>query len=162
MVDKEQAERRAHMLTEMFECNGMPEEEPWAKSPNPLKRRIARLEIAWREVMQGLFEDIRRMFENFVLISDSYDKLDINIASVKSLCVQKGIFTEEEFKERQQYLFGVLDRTRIAKQAELDRLVAQVEAERNVDPKLVRMRKAAEEAENYIPKSATILGGGHA
>lgn len=167
MTDKNRA-GRINLLNEMAELNG----SAWARSDNPVKRRIGRLEVAWREGLQWLMEDIKKMFDNFVTISDGVDIIDVNLATVKSLCVQKGIFTEEEFKARQTAIFGMLDRAREKKQAELEALQA-AEKERSekasekvadpnvVDPALVKMRDraAATTDDDHVPRHATVFGG---
>jgi len=155
------ADRRARLLEELGTASGT---DNWASSTHPVKKRIGRLEVAWREVLQWLLEDIRKMFKNFETISDAYDILDVNIAAVKSLCVDKGLFTEEEFKARQKYIFGVLDAERTRRQAELEAAQARQREEaarppeERVDPELVRMHESAKATTDadHVPRSATI------
>lgn len=164
------SEQRERILEQMGATAGV---DGWSKSQNPVKRRIGHLEVAWREVLQWLMEDIRKMMANFGVISDAYDTLDVNIAAIKSLLVSKGIFTEEEFIDRQQYFFGVLDAVREQKQQELDSILAglkeraagrsgdTVEDPNIVDPVLVRMKASAEATTDadHIPVQATVFGG---
>lgn len=158
------ASRRAQLLENLGTATGT---DGWAKSQNPIKSRIGRLEVAWREALQWLMEDIRKMFQNFETVGDAYDIVDVNVASVKSLCIEKGIFTEEEFQKRQKYLFGVLDKERARRQAELEEIAKkqaaapQAPAEGEVDPELRRMRAsaAATKDTDHVPPQATVLGG---
>jgi len=158
------AARRARLLEEIGTASGT---DNWASSSNPIKKRIGRLEVAWREVIQWLLEDIRKMFANFETVSDAYDILDVNIAAVKSLCIEKGVFTEAEFAARQKAIFGAIDAERARRQAALARAQEEQQAakakaaEDAPDPELVEMRKraAATKDEDHIPASATIFGG---
>ena len=147
--------------------------DKWATSSNPVKQRIGQLEIAWREGLQGLMEDIKAMYANFVTVSDGYDIIDVNIAAVKSLCIDKGVFTEEEYVARRKAIFGILDRERLRRQKELEAKLAEAEAkkagqagdtvadENIVDPQLVRMREGAKSTtdDDHIPAAATVFGG---
>lgn len=162
---------RARLLEELGTATGT---DGWAKSTNPVKKRIGRLEVGWREAIQWLLEDIRRMFKNHEDIADAYDVVDVNIAAVKSLCVDKGIFTEEEFKARQKQLFVYVDAERRRRQVELEAKLAEerakkegksgdVVADKNVvDPGLVKMRDSAADTagKDHEPDSAYIFGGG--
>lgn len=170
MVDKREARRQRFMA----EIASLSVGDKWSTSTNEVKRRIGRLETAWREGLQGLMGDIQAMFQNHATIADAYDILDVNIATIKSLCVEKGVFTEAEFTARQQYLFGVVDRERQRRQAELEAKLAQAREEAEgrsgdivadkdiVDPELVRLRERASEtrASDHVPEHATIFGGG--
>lgn len=163
-------ERRAQFMARVAQLGG---DSKWATSSNPVKQRIGQLEIAWREGLQGLMEDIRKMFQNFETVGDAYDTLDVNIAAVKSLLVEKGVFTEEEFAKRQRYLFGVLDKERRRRQAELASKLAEAQvrtegksadvvADKNiVDPGLVRLRDKAVATTDadHVPVAATMFGG---
>jgi len=158
--------------------------EAWAKSTNPVKKRIGRLEVAWREGMQWLAEDLQTMFRNFETIGDACDTLDVNIAAVKALCIEKGIFTNEEFAEKQVSLTGLLNKERLRRQAELERLQKEAAAQAVVDADLEakaaeaaagaadgshvtgdlkKMHKAAtaagEPKEIDVPAGATVFGG---
>jgi len=147
--------------------------DSWAKSQNPVKARIGALEIAWREGLQGLMEDIQRMFQNHATIADAYDVLDVNVATVKSLCVDKGVFTEEEYQARRKAIFAILDKERQRRQVELEAKLAAEQArkeggtgevvkdEQVVDPQLVKMRDSAKSTTgaDHIPKQATVFGG---
>lgn len=154
--------------------------DKWAQSENPVKRRIGRLEIVWREAVQWLSEDVSAMFSNFGTIADAYDTLDINIAATKTLLVEKGVFTEEEFQARRGYLIGVLNAERQRRQDELQRLQAEAQERDEVEAKaqeaeskawdkstvtpglkkMHRKSKEAGETENlYIPDGATVFGG---
>ena len=154
----------------------------WVSSDNPIKRRIARLEVAWREGLQWLAEDIQKMFQNFTVIGDAYDDLDMNVASLKALLIEANVFTEEEFAEKKEYFIGVLNAERQRRQEEIERLqaeaqqaaekndeveqkVAEAEAEAHdgskVTPELKRMHKAATEADREhidVPDGATVFG----
>ena len=141
----------------------------WATSANPVKQRIGQLEIAWREGLQGVMEDIRSMFLNFQTMGDAYDTVDVNVASIKSLLIDKGVFTEAEFQERQAFLFKVLDAERVRRQVELEAKRAATPsglgAPTNggaVDADLVRMRNeaAATTDADHVPPQASIFGGG--
>ncbi len=156
------AERRAKLLEEIGTAAMT---ENWAKSTNPVKRRIGRLEVAWREALQWLMEDIKKMFQNFEVVSDAYDIVDVNIAAVKSLCIDKGVFTEAEFTARQQAIMRLLDAERERRQKELVALQAKQReeasrpAEDRVDPELVKMRDAAASTTDadHVPAAASIL-----
>jgi hypothetical protein len=156
------ATRRERLLDELM-TGAMTEN--WAKSPNPVKRRIGRLEVGWREGIQWLAEDIRKMYLNFTTVSDAYDILDVNLAAIKSLCIDKGIFTEEQFTLRRDDIMAYVDAERTRRQAEMEAIAeaARVEAakppEEKVDADLVRMHDsaAATTDEDHIPKSATLF-----
>lgn len=155
----------------------------WINSDNPIKKRVARLEVAWREGLQWVLEDIQKMFGNFEVIGDAYDDLDINIASLKALLVEKQVITEEEFEAKKQYFIGVMNAERQRRQEELERLqaeaekkaqedaetdakVAEAEAQASdgskVTSELKRMHKAATESDKdniEVPDGATVFGG---
>lgn len=169
-MSKDNKAQRIHLLEELATLNG---NDSWARSDNPVKKRIGRLEVAWREGMQWLMEDVQKMFGNFETVSDAYDIVDVNIATVKALCIDKGIFTEAEFKLKQGAMFAMVDRIRARKQQELDAALAAEKAKVNgrvpdvvpdktiVDPALVKMREAAQATtdEDHVPKHATMFGG---
>jgi hypothetical protein len=156
----------------------------WVQSANPVKKRIGRLEVAWRDGIQWLSEDIQKMYQNFQVVGDAYDRLDINIAAIKAILIEKQVFTEEEFRVKQGFLIGVMDRERMRRQAELKRIqeeadaaalkqaevdakAAEAEAAASdgstVSPELKRMHQAAtaagESDEIEVPVGATVFGG---
>jgi hypothetical protein len=159
---KERVTNRREKLIDELMTGAMTEN--WAKSPNPVKRRIGRLEVGWREGIQWLAEDIRKMYLNFATISDAYDILDVNIAAIKSLCIDKGVFTEEQFTARRDDIMAYVDAERTRRQAEMEAIAAAAKAEaekspeEKVDADLVRMHDsaAATTDEDHIPKSATL------
>ena len=140
--------------------------DSWARSSNPVKKRVGRLEVVWREAIQWLLEDIQRMFQNFAVIADAYDEVDINAAALKSLLVEKGVITEEEFASRRGILKDMLIQERTRRQEEMERLKAEEkerrdreDAESDPNADLRRMKKAAESAaSNPIPNEAFIFG----
>lgn len=144
----------------------------WLRSENAVKRRIATLEVVWRDAVEFLAQDIQAMFGNFEVIADAYDIVDINTAVLKQALIEKGVITEEEFQAKAGELRKVLHRVREKKARELEELrkKAEEEVEEVADPDqpdqpdrdLVRMKKAAEEAGRAggFPSSATIFGGG--
>jgi multidrug resistance efflux pump len=158
--------------------------DKWIHSDNPIKKRVARLEVAWREGFDYLLDDVRKMFQNFAVISDAYDQLDVNTMVLKTLLIDKGVISEEEFQAKRQELLEMVARIREQKQKELEeaqRKAAEeeasaeaaeeaarvAEAERGatdgstVDPELSRMRKAAEAAGQEVsyPTEAFRFGG---
>ena len=156
----------------------------WAQSTNPVKKRIGRLEIAWREGLQWLAEDLQKMFQNFRVVGDAYDRLDVNVAAIKAILIEKDIITHEEFEEKQTFLIGILNAERQRRQEELQRLqresdaaaLERAELERKaaeaaegaadgstVTPELKRIHQAATEAgskdEIEVPAGARVFGG---
>jgi hypothetical protein len=167
---KERADSRRRKILESLTNDAMT--ESWATATNPVKRRIGRLEVAWRDGIQWLAEDIRKMFLNFTTIADAYDIADVNLAAIKSLCIDKGIFTDEDFEVRRAVIMKFVDEDRQRRQAELDELTAAAaarteEAEaaetslpvRGLDREAVTIRDAvlASKDESHIPKSATLF-----
>ena len=149
----------------MQEIASLAHGDKWATSDNPVKRRIGRLEIAWRDGLQGVMSDIQTLFSNNAIVADAYDIIDVNLAAVKSLCVDKGVFTEDEFLARRAQLFGILDRERARRQVELDeklKAARELEEGRVIEhePELVRITKAAAATvdSDHVPPQATIFG----
>ena len=156
----------------------------WLKTDNPIKRRIASLEVAWREGIGWLVNDIQSMFSNFAVLIDGHEKVDINVQALKSVLIEKGIITDEEFQAKMVYWQEVYERVR--EQKEEQRRAAEEEAERQaeltteernqvaeaerqamdgskVDQDLVDMKRAAiaaAEDESPYPSEATVFGGG--
>lgn len=175
-VPQQQVDPRQRALEQMATKTAT---SKWLRSQNPLKKRIARLEVAWREGLQWIAEDVQKMFGNFTTIADAYDEIDVNVAAVKSLMVDKGLITEEEFSDRREALIKLIQEERKRRQAELEKLEEQArlqeedpeEAERvaeaekkardgsRVDPELVKMRQKAEKAKDYRPPEAFTFGG---
>jgi hypothetical protein len=167
------ADRRAALFEQLGTASAT---SRWAQSGNPVKKRIAALEVAWREALQWLFEDIQKMFGNFSVIGDAYDDLDMNVAALKALMIEKGVITEDEFQAKKKYFVGVLNKERRRRQSELQNLQrhAEEEAKRvaeaeeaaldgsTVSSELKRMHKAALETGKNpeLPSEATIFGGG--
>jgi len=157
--------------------------DAWAKSTHPVKKRVGRLEIAWREGMQWMAEDIQKMFRNFAIIGDAYDQQDLNVAALKGLLLEKGIITEEEFQAKRGFFSKLLIAERERRQAELKAVQEAAEAKQaedaeieakadeaalgaadgsTVTPELKRMHKAAQEAgsdELHVPEGVTVFGG---
>ena len=141
--------------------------DAWLHSDNAVKKRVARLEVAWRDGLQHVFDDIQRIFGNFAVISDAYDTLDINMAAVKSLCIDNGVFTEEDFSGRKDVLIKLLNTERARRQEELEKQQAELEKkkreadENQASPELQRMHKAATDTTDadHFPSEATIFGG---
>lgn len=143
--------------------------EKWLRSTNPVKKRIASLERVWRGGLDWLLNDIQKMFTNIELLAEGHDNIDLNVAALKSLMVDKGVITEEEFAERRQKLFAITQKKRMKMLEEARR--AEEEAERvkeaeekahdgsAVTPELPRMRKAAEDASGHVPPEAFEFGG---
>jgi hypothetical protein len=169
------AQQRAHALEMLGTAAAT---ASWQRSDNPIKRRIATLEVGWREAMQWLLEDIQAMFQNFGIVADAYDQLDINIAALKAVLIEKGVITEEEFAAKQQHFIGIINAERERRQQELEKMqqeqeledeaeaarVAEAEAGAtdgsHVDPQLQEMRRRAVEAgeSSDLPDGAFIFG----
>ena len=166
---KERASVRRRRLMEALAGEAMT--ESWSTSSNPVKRRIGRLEVAWREGIQWLAEDIRKMYLNFTTVADAYDIADVNLATIKSLCVDRGIFTDDDFDARRAAIMEFVDAERKRRQAELDELTTaatRAEEATAAEAKLPRaglgreaitIRDAvlASKDESHIPKSATLF-----
>lgn len=150
-----------------------PNTSKWLSSDNPIKRRIAVLEVAWRDAVQWLAEDVQKMFSNLQLIADAHTELDLNLATLRSLLEDKGVTTDAEFTERKAAILDLYTKMQEKTGEDLNdddlpeegpeeaTLADEDEAAdgSSVSPELVKMRKAAKSASGYVPPEAYIFGG---
>lgn len=149
-ANKDPAAYRASLLEELGTARST---EEWASSPNPLKRRIGALEAAWRETMQWMLEDIRKMMLNFNVIADQYTTLDINLAVLKLILIRKGITTHEEFDSARKAVAKYAEELHQKSLREAEEMRARKEEEaRNAPP-------VDDDEDPHFPKSAMIFGG---
>ena len=138
---------------------------------NKWKKRLEVLEKTLTDGIDRIVLDIRNIYNNEQVLAAGLDELDENTATIRALLVAKGVFTDEEFDAKKQELQNIKARVQAKRQEEQEKaeeLARQKQdAERraddgsNVDPELLRIKKAAEVAgqDSDHPEGAFIFGG---
>lgn len=129
---------------------------------NKVKERLEKVEKVQSQGIDLLIREVQRLDGNDRVIAEGFEDIDLNAATLRSLLVQKGIITDEEFGAEKARLVAL--KLQAQKQAEQKRKEeeATAEAERMLesDDELVRMKNAAESAgQEGHPEEAFIFGG---
>lgn len=181
VIDKD-AQNRASLLEELRRRGS--EDSKWLSSSNPIKRRIAALEVAWGPGIGNLAEDIVSVYRVIESLMSVGQQQEATILAMKSILIDKGIVSEEEFDERvlkaRAYLAIVEERHVRDRDAEehaalmeeeLNEKLRQTLAEkapdesaeealRDVNPELLRMYRAAtSQEESDVPEGAYFFKG---
>jgi len=61
------------------------------------KKRVERVERTSREGLEMLIEDVRALFGNIRMVAEALDSVDVHNATIRSLCLKKGLFSKEEY-----------------------------------------------------------------
>jgi hypothetical protein len=127
-------------------------------------RKVAGVFKDIQGVLDRFAQEIQTIYQNQVMMSESMDKMDIMLVVLRSVLVKKGLTTNEEFDEEIAKVMAIklkmYEERRQATESLAEITPEGVTTTGDIDPELLRMKDAAEEAgKEGTPEDAFIFGG---
>lgn len=136
---------------------------------NKVKERIKVVEETQLEGIDMLIGEIRRVDGNVAVVANGIENVDNSSAALAMLLIEKGIFTREEFNEKEAEVVKIRAEAVARMKAQQEAALAAEEAEEKTedpeveqpDGELVDMHKKAVKAgsDGAHPPDAFIFGG---
>ena len=131
-----------------------------SSSKEGLKRRVITLETVVSEGIDKLILEVHRINNNIHVLAGAMEELDANIAALRAIMVISEIATDDEIDAKRLELGAIRDGVRKEAEEAAEKLAKKKEEKyANIDPELMRMHKAAEDASEEHPEDAFIFGG---